>query len=88
MSLSSHHTPQYILESYTEKRTTKNKDIPYIGDFVDGPDQGTPPGVWDMECTCKKLFKDEVVELKVPHTEVIKVIYTPFGVLLKIAQWY
>jgi len=63
---------RYILESYTEKRTTKNKDIPYIGDFVDGPDQGTPPGVWDMECTCKKLFKDEVVELKVPHTEVIK----------------
>jgi len=63
---------RYILESYCERRTTKNKDTPYLRDGVDGPDQGTPPGVWEMECQCKKLFKDETCEIKIPHTEVVK----------------
>ena len=66
-------TLQYKLETFTENRKTKKKKIPYKGGHVDGPDNGTPPQPWEIECRYKKAFKDDKIKSEVAHTAKVKV---------------
>lgn len=62
----------YTLETYGEKRTTSWQEKPHNqGDPCDGPENGTPPGPWDMTCVCRELWKNQCVNLETPHTSVV-----------------
>ena len=65
--------PQYTLETYCEGRSTGSKYEPFRGGQVDGPENGTPPPPWEIECTYDKLFLDHTKKLEVPHTAHVQV---------------
>ncbi|XP_070559165.1 protein SSUH2 homolog [Ptychodera flava] len=59
----------YILETYTESRSTGMTWEPYNGyDPVDGPTNGTPPSKWEIPCSPRALFYSEARNIEVPHT--------------------
>ncbi|XP_077981825.1 protein SSUH2 homolog [Glandiceps talaboti] len=65
----------YMLETFTEARSTKLIEQPYEGDTEsdEGPD-GTDsvPEPWDIEVEPQKLFENNSVHLPVPNSEQIK----------------
>ena len=74
---------QYKLETFTESRSTMYKVVgAYHGEPVDGLDMGTPPNVWDIQCEPEALFQDQVKKIKVPHSEILKVIGECWGSLV------
>lgn len=70
----------YTLESFGESRQTNWVFVPYIGQFVDGPESGTAPGAWEIEVTRPELFQDNVYTIPVPHTAAVQVCHTCGGV--------
>lgn len=62
----------YILETFTEKRSTKKKKKPYKGGSVDGPDNGHPPMPWEIDVKPKKMYADDKIKKEVPHTAKVK----------------
>lgn len=62
----------YILETYTEERSTKWDFDPFHGQPVDGPQNGPAPGPWDIAATFKEVFKNETQHHEVPHTAYVK----------------
>ncbi|CAD5118072.1 DgyrCDS6811 [Dimorphilus gyrociliatus] len=59
----------YILETCTEWRSVKWTFEPFIGGYIDGPNNGEPPLPWSISCTPSALFMNETKEIPVPHTE-------------------
>ena len=64
---------QYVLETFTEGRTTKNAQKPYMGGPVDGPENGPPPPPWAIPCSPHQSFHDHKIKIEVPHTSVVRV---------------
>ncbi|CAC5366971.1 unnamed protein product [Mytilus coruscus] len=62
----------YILETYTETRATKYENVPFKGQPIDGPQNGIPPGPWDIITNPCDLFSDEIRKMEVPHTASVK----------------
>ena len=65
--------PQYTLSTFTEWRGTRWKTEAYSGGELDGPDNGMPPGDWDMEVEPDEEFQTHEKAVKVPHTETVLV---------------
>ncbi|XP_077995838.1 protein SSUH2 homolog [Glandiceps talaboti] len=61
----------YELLTFTESRTTKFMRIPFNGEEVDGPSNGTPPNAWDVSCSPRKLFEPDVHFVEIPHTATV-----------------
>ncbi|KAL4226159.1 hypothetical protein ACF0H5_014145 [Mactra antiquata] len=62
----------YVLETFSENRSTKKKKKPYKGGHIDGPENGTPPMPWEIACPPKSEFKDDKIKKEVPHTAKVK----------------
>lgn len=62
----------YILETFTEERSTKWHFEPFKGQPVDGPHNGPAPGPWDIPITYREVFKNETLFHEVPHTAYVK----------------
>ena len=45
----------------------------YVGQMIDGPQNGTAPGPWDIAASPPSLFQDYVQHFEVPHTASVKV---------------
>nr|XP_042900882.1 protein SSUH2 homolog [Parasteatoda tepidariorum] len=65
-------TYHYKLESFGEKRETAKRTTPYLGQVIDGPENGTPPSPWDIPVTIPGLFMDNKRTFEVPHTAYVK----------------
>ena len=63
---------QYTLETFTERRETAWSYSPYLGDEVDGSDNGPAPLPWDLEIHPSQPFMSEVKCQAVPHTSSVK----------------
>merc|ERR1719491_1960164 len=55
--------------SFVESRDMKPKTVPYLGDFVDGPQNGQAPSLWRIQVTQPHLFQSKSYQTPVPHTE-------------------
>ncbi|XP_033624546.1 protein SSUH2 homolog [Asterias rubens] len=62
----------YILETFTESRTTSRKFKPHRGGLVDGFENGMPPTPWQMLSEPNELFKTHKKHQEVPHTSFLK----------------
>ncbi|XP_069694396.1 protein SSUH2 homolog isoform X2 [Periplaneta americana] len=62
----------YELQSFTEKRETAWKFIPYGGGEVDGAENGPAPLPWDIVVEPAELFRNEEKFIRVPHTSSVK----------------
>ncbi|CAH1773454.1 unnamed protein product, partial [Owenia fusiformis] len=58
----------YVLETFTEMRSTAWTQAPYRGGHVDGPQFGVPPPAWSIASNFSNLFQTEVKTYEVPHT--------------------
>ena len=63
----------YVLHSFTETRITKWKEVPYLGGYVDGPENGPMPYKWDVTVTVPNSFEDDKRRYVVPHSEEVKI---------------
>lgn len=63
---------QYSLETFTERRETAWSFSPYLGEEVDGADNGPAPLPWDLEVHPSQPFTSEVKCQPVPHTSSVK----------------
>ena len=64
---------QYILETYSEARSTGYKYEPYRGGSVDGPQNGSPPLPWQIMCVPDQHFQNQTKKIEVPHTATVQV---------------
>lgn len=71
-NLASSTSYHYILESFTEARSTKWENVPFKGQPIDGPQNGPAPGPWDIVSNPLDLFQDEIRKMEVPHTASVK----------------
>lgn len=62
----------YTLETFGEGRSTCWAYEPYTGQMIDGPQNGTAPGPWDIAASPPSLFQDYVQHFEVPHTASVK----------------
>ncbi|XP_070559145.1 protein SSUH2 homolog isoform X2 [Ptychodera flava] len=62
----------YILDTFTEKRSTKWAQEPYHGQPIDGPYNGPAPGPWQIEARQPPPFTAQVTHVEVPHTASVK----------------
>nr|XP_022287873.1 protein SSUH2 homolog isoform X1 [Crassostrea virginica]XP_022287874.1 protein SSUH2 homolog isoform X2 [Crassostrea virginica]XP_022287875.1 protein SSUH2 homolog isoform X2 [Crassostrea virginica] len=62
----------YVLQTFTEDRNSKWDHVPYNGQFVDGPENGSAPAPWDISATFAELFKNETQHHEVPHTAFVQ----------------
>lgn len=58
----------YILESFGEKREIVLLKTPYYGQAIDGPENGPPPGPWQIVVRPPVLFQNSQVRSEIPHT--------------------
>lgn len=65
-------TYRYRLETFTESRTCKWVTKPYTGQAVDSPVFGIPPQPWDIPIQIPAMFKDDEINMPVPHTSSLK----------------
>ncbi|XP_026274194.1 protein SSUH2 homolog isoform X3 [Frankliniella occidentalis] len=63
---------QYTLETFTERRETAWSFSPYLGDEVDGSDNGPAPLPWELDVRPSQSFASEVKCQPVPHTSSVK----------------
>src|SRR4029079_15903480 len=61
-----------VFRSFTETRSTGPAFLPYRGEAIDGPHNGTPPAPWDMPVRIPGKFIHQDHEEPVPHTDVVK----------------
>ena len=73
---------QYTLETFCEGRSTGYVHEPFMGQPIDGPQNGIPPPPWQIPCVADQMFHDHTKLLEVPHTAVIKVCQTELFVLV------
>lgn len=45
----------------------------HLGNKVDGPENGQPPGPWEMQARTPMMFEDDSSEISIPHTHYVKV---------------
>ena len=45
----------------------------FIGQPIDGPNNGPAPGPWDIQASPPQLFQNQKTEIEVPHTASVKV---------------
>jgi hypothetical protein len=57
--------------SYVEARKVAPASIPYDNTAVDGPQNGMPPGMWEMLATIPAPFTESTIDIRVPHTETV-----------------
>ncbi|XP_077983139.1 protein SSUH2 homolog [Glandiceps talaboti] len=62
----------YILDTFTEKRTTSWAYEPFHGQPIDGPYNGRAPGPWEVEARPPTMFKTQKIQVEVPHTASVK----------------
>ncbi|PNF35665.1 SSUH2-like protein [Cryptotermes secundus] len=62
----------YELQTFTEKRETSWKFVPYSGGEVDGAENGPAPLPWDINSQPSDMFKNEEKFIRVPHTSSVK----------------
>lgn len=48
-------------------------DLYSVGQMIDGPQNGTAPGPWDIQASPPSLFQDYNQSFEVPHTASVKV---------------
>ncbi|XP_077980843.1 protein SSUH2 homolog [Glandiceps talaboti] len=70
----------YTLETFSETRQTDWSSEAFTGGIVDSSSNGRPPLPWTIDVTADQEFVDQIKEVKVPHTETIKVCHTCTGV--------
>ncbi|KAL5014504.1 hypothetical protein ScPMuIL_008774 [Solemya velum] len=58
----------YVLETFTETRSTGYVYTPYRGGPVDGPENGEPPKPWAILCGPDCNFENQTKLIEVPHT--------------------
>ncbi len=51
----------------------------YIGQPIDGPNNGLAPGPWQIVVQPGEMFKDKVQTVEVPHTASVKVCHNCTG---------
>lgn len=62
----------YTMETFTESRSTTNKQEPYDGRFqVDAPINGFTPSAWDVPMRPMAEFKESQSRQEIPHSSVI-----------------
>ena len=44
-----------------------------LGQILDGPQNGIPPGPWDIQAVSPSMFQNSFQEVEVPHTASVKV---------------
>lgn len=57
---------RYVLQTYTETRTTGYASVPYSGEPIYVT--GLPPGPWDIAAVPKILFNNETLKIEIPNT--------------------
>lgn len=62
----------YVMETYTEGRSTCYSQVPYTGGYVDAAHNGPAPLPWTIPCSPTAFFKTEEHKLPVPHTDVVR----------------
>ena len=63
-----------LIKSYIYYMNLHNYDVSiYVGQMIDGPQNGTAPGPWDIAASPPSLFQDYVQHFEVPHTASVKV---------------
>ncbi|XP_071476022.1 protein SSUH2 homolog [Diadema antillarum] len=62
----------YILETYTESRSTKWVHEPYVDQIIDGPMNGPAPAPWNIPVEMPTMFRNAVQHVEVPHTASVK----------------
>jgi hypothetical protein len=67
---SSSSTLRYVVQTFTEGRSTKWAYEAYYGEPI--INTGFPPGPWDILVTPEILFKDSVVQIEVPNTSSVR----------------
>ncbi|GIX66552.1 protein SSUH2 [Caerostris extrusa] len=65
-------TFHYQLETFGEKRESVERHEPFTGQYVDGPQNGPPPGPWDIPITIPEMFQDCQIKTEIPHTAYVK----------------
>ncbi len=70
---------QYQLDTFTEGRKTAWAYTPYTGQPIDGPQNGVPPGPWNINIQPGEMFKDHEKHVEVPHTASVKVCHGCMG---------
>ncbi|XP_076102076.1 protein SSUH2 homolog [Mytilus galloprovincialis] len=66
----------YILETFTEGRRIVLDHVPHSTNKVDGPENGQPPGPWEMHARTPTMFEDDSSEIAIPHTHYVKSCHT------------
>ncbi|XP_001199642.2 protein SSUH2 homolog [Strongylocentrotus purpuratus] len=62
----------YTLETFSENRTTKWVHTPYVGQPIDGPQNGPAPLPWSIPADFPALFMNNTRKIEVPHTASVK----------------
>ncbi|ELT93536.1 hypothetical protein CAPTEDRAFT_214720, partial [Capitella teleta] len=62
----------YMLETFSESRSTTWAYEPFVGQAIDGPQYGPAPGPWDIQAEPQVKFQDAEKHLEVPHTASVK----------------
>ncbi|XP_077986285.1 protein SSUH2 homolog [Glandiceps talaboti] len=62
----------YTLETFTEGRATNWVYEAYVGQAIDSPSNGPPPGPWEINVEPSEMFDNSETYLEVPHTASIK----------------
>ena len=71
----------YILTTFTEKRETSRKFVPYDGvSPFDGPHNGPAPAIWDIPVTPANDFAEQKVVKEIPHTSKIEICHGCSGI--------
>ncbi|KAG8181721.1 hypothetical protein JTE90_028260 [Oedothorax gibbosus] len=69
----------YKLETFTEKRESAWRFLPYLGQAIDGPANGPAPNPWDIQVMPSASFQNSKSKVEVPHTAFVKPCHTCVG---------
>lgn len=67
---------RYVLDTYTEGRSTCYVQVPYKGGPIDTAGYGPAPPPWSIQCSPTQFFKTEQHKIPVPHTDAVRPCYT------------
>lgn len=59
---------RYEISSFCEDRKTRLRCVPFKGGLIDGPQNGAPPGPWDIPIESTGFFKTDTLYAEIPHT--------------------
>ncbi|XP_074861545.1 protein SSUH2 homolog isoform X2 [Carettochelys insculpta] len=63
---------RYRLETFHESRLSEWTFQPFTNNLVDGPQNGAPPRLWDIQVQAPPMFQDDVKKFRVPHSSLVK----------------